>query len=187
MHSTLYMKSIPVPLNKWLVGWILCLPILAACSQSYPVVYSEFADIDGEGIPQNWEYTFSPVPFDSTEMETGLFDVILIVRYSNRCASKSVIFDVESFSLQQSRPDSAKLNVQLITPDGAPAGKGNWGVFEITDTLAHAIKIPEGYVISVSSPLDSKSTEGILDIGIKLLRSGRKEFNLPDIIRGRSN
>ena len=148
-----------------------------------PVVYSEFAPIDDSGIPQNWEYTFTPVPFDSAEIEEGRFDLIAVVRYSNSCASKSVILDVESLSLEHSQPDSARVTIPLFSPDGEPLGRGNWGILEITDTLSKGISIPEGYVVSLSSPLDEKATKGILDIGLKLSRSGQKELNLYDYFK----
>ena len=183
MNSTLNKKSTPLSLPKRLMGWILLLIVMNACGKFSPVVYSEFADIDGDGIPQNWEYTFCPVPADSSELATGRFDMIIVVRYSNRCASKSVILDVESLSLEHSEPDSARVTIPLFSAEGTPLGKGNWGILEIADTLAKGISIPEGFVVSMSSPLDEKDTEGILDIGIKLARTGQEEINLLNLIK----
>lgn len=178
MHYPYIIKSTHQPLFQRLMGWILCLFILSACGRQTPVVYSEFVSIDEKGIPTDWEYTFSPAPFDSTEMETGRFDVIVLVRYSNRCASKSVILDAESLSLEHSRPDSLRITIPLFDGKDSPRGNGNLGVYEIADTIASGIKIPQGYVISLSSPLPADDTKGIIDIGIKLSRSGQEEFNL---------
>lgn len=164
------------------MGWILLSAVMSACGKLTPVVYSEFADIEGDGIPQNWEYTFCPVPFDSAEIVSGRFDLIAVVRYSNTCASKSVILDVESLSLEHSKPDSARVSIPLFFPDGTPTGKGNWGILEVSDTLARGISIPEGFVVSMSSPLDEEATKGILDLGLKLSRSGQKEFSLYNLL-----
>lgn len=178
MQSLSIIKSTHKPSSWCLMGWILCFIILTSCGKTTPVVYSEFVDIGDNGIPANWEYTFSPAPFDSTERISGLFDVIMVVRYSNRCASKSVIFDVESLSLEHTTPDSTRLSIPLIGPDGDPIGKGNLGVFEVTDTLARGINVPDGYVVSVSSPLPPEETAGIINVGIKLTRSGQEEFDI---------
>lgn len=175
-------KSTHKPLPRCLMGWILCFIMFAACGKATPVVYSEFVDIDKDGIPPNWEYTFSPVPFDSTEMVNGLFDVIVLVRYSNRCASKNVILDVESLSLEHMQPDSVRLSIPLLDSTDKPLGEGNLGVFETADTLARGIRIPEGYVVSLSSPLPSEETKGIIDIGIKLSRSGQTGFDIYDYL-----
>lgn len=171
-------KSTHKPVFRGLLGWILCLFILSACGRQTPVVYSEFVSIDEKGIPTDWEYTFSPAPFDSTERESGRFDVIVLVRYSNRCASKSVILDAESLSLDHCRPDSLRINIPLFDANDAPLGNGNLGVYEVADTIASGIIIPQGYVISLSSPLPADDTMGIIDIGVKLSRSGQEEFNL---------
>lgn len=160
------------------MGWILCLLILSACGKDTPVVYSEFVTIGEKGIPLDWEYTFSPVPYDSAELATGRFDVIVLVRYSNRCVSKNVILDAESLSLEHTQPDSLRLNIPLFDPNGNPLGTGNLGVYEIADTIATGMRIPEGYVISLSSPVSSEETKGVLDIGIKLTRSGQEEFSV---------
>ncbi|MBD5358284.1 MAG: gliding motility lipoprotein GldH [Bacteroides sp.] len=146
------------------------------------MVYSEFADVSEEGIDPNMGYTFNPVPFDSTDMISGRFDVIILVRYANTCASKSVIFDVESISLAQDQPDSVRVEIPLFDNDGIPYGKGNLGVFETSMLLATDMIVPEGYEISLATPLQTGETKGIIDIGIKLVRSGKKEFDLPSFL-----
>lgn len=188
MHSTPYIKFTRKTSSRRLHGWILfSLPLIAcgitSCGKLTPVVYSEFVNIGDKGIPQYWDYTFSPVPFDSTELELGHYDVILIVRYSNKCVSRSVIFDIESFSITQSHPDSTRVEIPLFKTDGVPVGKGNFGVFEITDTLSRDIKLPEGYVISISTPIPEEETKGIIDIGIKLSRTGQTELNIPELLK----
>lgn len=183
MHSTLNKKSTSKQLSWQLMGWILFAAVMTSCGKINPVVYSEFANIGPDGIPQNWEYTFAPCPFDSSEIATGRFDLIAVVRYSNTCASKSVILDVESLSLEHAKPDSARVIIHLFSPEGAPTGKGNWGILEISDTLSQGIAIPEGYVVSLSSPLDEDTTKGILDIGLKLTRSGQSGWSLMDYFK----
>lgn len=162
--------------------WILFSLILTACGHLTPVVYSEFANIGEDGMLSNWAYTFYPVPFDSTDINTGQFDLILLVRYTNRCTSKSVILDVESFSATQSTPDSLRVEIPLFDSEGTPLGKGNFGMFETADTIASGIYIPDGYTISLSSPLPDEKTSGVIDVGVKLSRTGKKELNLFKIL-----
>ncbi len=165
------------------IAWILLSLLLAACGHLTPVVYSEFATIGEEGLITNWGYTFSPVPFDSTEIDSGRFDLLLIVRYSNRCVSKSVILDVESLSINRPEPDSLRVDIPLFDNEGNPFGKGNFGIYETVDTIASGITLSEGYTVFVSSPLPEKETRGITDIGIKLSRTGKTEFNLLKLLQ----
>lgn len=89
---------------------------------------------------------------------------------------------MESISLEHTAPDSARLTIPLLSKGGHPVGNGNLGIYETADTVARAIRIPEGFVVSLSSPLPSEQTAGIIDIGIKLSRSGQADFNIYDYI-----
>lgn len=159
-------------------GWALFSFIFASCSQISPVRYADFKDVEYGGMPQNWTYDFSPVPADSAEMLTKKFDAIIVVRYTARCPSKSVILNLEEFSLSHSKPDSLQASIMLFDNEGKPLGHGSYGVYEMADTIRRGISIPEGYSISVSSPLPMNSTAGINAVGVVLSYTGAEEDNL---------
>lgn len=90
---------------------------------------------------------------------------------------------METISLVHDSPDSARVEIPLFYPNGEPAGKGNFGVYETAYTLAKDMALPEGYVVSISSPLEAKDTKGIIDIGLRLTRSGEEVPNLLHIFK----
>lgn len=176
-------KSILPSLSMRKAGWTVFSSLLfsislSSCLQNAGVEYSRFVATGETGIPENWEYEFSPVPADSASIGKIPFDLILVVRYSATTESKDVMFDIEEFSLQQDIPDTTSVKVSLFNEENKPLGKGNFAIYEIADTLRRGIKIPEGYTISVSSPLTQEETVGINAIGIILSRTGSsRNFN----------
>lgn len=180
-------KSILSSQSTRKAGWIVFSSFLfsilcSSCLQNAGVEYSCFAATGETGISENWEYEFSPIPADSASIGKIPYDLILVVRYSSTTESKDVMFDIEEFSLQQDSPDTTSVKVSLFNEENKPLGKGNFSIYEITDTLRHGMKIPEGYTISVSSPLPQEETRGINAIGIVLSRTGSSRnlnfFNL---------
>lgn len=157
----------------WTVFLILFFPVIAtSCFENAGVEYSHFAEIGESGIPEDWEYEFSPVPADSASFGKVPFDLILVVRYSSSTRSKDVILNIEDFSFEQEHPDTTELTIPLFNKDNEPLGKGNFAIYEIADTLRRGITIPQGFTISVSSPLPQEETAGIRSIGIVLSRTG---------------
>lgn len=149
-------------------------PVLMSCNRLPVVDYSDFVDIPPSGIPQNWEYDFNVTASDSADIISGRHDAVLVVRYTGKCPSRSIILNLEELSLSHQRPDTTVLELQLFDKEGLPLGKGAYGIYEIADTLHKGIVIPNGYTLSFSSPLPDGKTAGIKSIGlvIKQDRSG---------------
>lgn len=143
------------------------------------VEYSSFIDISGDGIPENRAYVFFPVPADSLSSGIVDYDVILVVRYNSSAKAGSIILDVEELSLRDENPDTIRVSIPLFDDNDEPVGKGNYSIYEAADTLRHGIRIQDGYLLSVSTPLPREETIGIRSIGIILSRSGSGgDFNL---------
>lgn len=150
--------------------------LLTSCSGLSHVDYSEFENFSPEGIPQGWVAEFNPYPLDSVMAGKNLYDVILTVRYNGRCSSREIILDLEETSLEKMTPDSLRLSLPLFSEAGKSLGKGNLGLYELTDTIRRAIHIPEGYTVAVTTPLSSEQTVGINAVGVKIVESGRKSL-----------
>lgn len=153
---------------------ILCM--MPGCSQLTVADYSGFTNIDTDGMPTGWEYEFSPFSSDSVSPLTGSYDVIIAVRYTNNCPSQSVIFNIEQFSLSHIQPDSLTIEIPLFDKDGIALGKSRYGINEITDTIRRDYSVPEGYTLSLSSPLPQASTTGIKSIGLILADPSRNKL-----------
>lgn len=144
---------------------IILLSFLDSCGKNDYPVYSEFATINESGIPQNAIISFSPEESDTTLSFNGLYDAVIVVRYTKKVTSDTIFLNLEEFSAKTQVPDSSQLNIPLFDDKGNPRGRGTYGVFEIRDTIHHAIPIPEGYSALFSSPVETAYTKGIKSIG----------------------
>lgn len=165
-------------MSKILTGAVVATGILSMMPGCGPISvadYSGFVNIPSEGMPTGWEYEFSPEASDSGIKLTGNYDVIIAVRYTNQCPSKSVILNIEELSLAHEKPDSATVEIQLFDNDGLPLGKSRYGVNETFYTLRKDYKVPEGYVISISSPLSTEATAGVKAVGLLLEDEDNRE------------
>lgn len=156
-----------------LAAMIIMLP---GCSQIKTADYSGFTNIGNEGMPTDWVYEFSPFSPDSTLNLSGVYDVVITVRYTNNCPSQSVIFNIEQFSLIQDQPDSVRIEIPLFDDEGTPLGKSRYGINEMTDTIRRGYRIPEGYTLSLSSPLPTEATAGIKSVGLVLANQTRAKY-----------
>ncbi len=73
----------------------LLLFILPGCGHIKVADYSGFTAIGPAGMPTDWEYEFCPQEADTLLDLSIPYDVIVAVRYTNRCASRSVILNID--------------------------------------------------------------------------------------------
>lgn len=143
-----------------------CLSLLTACSGHDVVCFSHFYEFTPDGIPTDFEYLFSPLCPDTAVTAARPVDKVLVVRYNINCRSKSIILNFEETSLVGDSISSFSKEVRLFDDTGHPLGRGNYGIFELSDTLSRDITLPPGYTLTVSSPLPKKSTSGVEAIGL---------------------
>ncbi|MBD5298357.1 MAG: gliding motility lipoprotein GldH [Bacteroides sp.] len=139
---------------------------IPGCDEKSAPEYSGFEHIPAQGIPLGWEFEFNPLAEDSVTLLSGTHDVAVAIRYTNRCKARDVIINVEEISLLHDNPDSLTVTIPLFDKYGEPVGKGNFGIYEVTDTIRRGMRVPEGYTISLSSPLPDSVTSGINAIGV---------------------
>lgn len=147
-------------------AFIICALLLSSCKNLDNVVWAHFTGIS----PDGWE-TLPPVTFepDSTVFAGGPCDVLLSVRYyPHRCAG-SITLCCEQESLDDSCSTS-EVTLRLLDDGGKATGRGNYGIYEITDTVIHARKLPAGWVMSVTP---RQKSEGITDVGLTIVKSYR--------------
>lgn len=128
--------------------------------------YSKFADIPESGIPRNWEYVFCATESDSAALLKGSHNAVVVVRYTYSCPSQSIVLNLEEMSFSHTKPDSLTVRIPLFSKSGKPLGKGTYGIFEISDTIHKDFAVPDGYTVSVSSPVPDEKTVGIKSVGI---------------------
>lgn len=158
-----------------LFGMLLIMP---GCSHINVADYSGFANIPPEGMARDWAFEFSPFVDDSTLSTSVPYDVVIAVRYTNNCPSGSVVFNIEEFSLHHEHPDSSTVRLQLFDDDGFPVGRIRYGINEVSDTIRRGYRIPEGYTLTLSSPLPTDATAGIRSVGLVLSDPSKPQLKL---------
>ncbi len=140
--------------------------LLSSCVFSDLPSVSVVQDFGEEGIPPGIVFDLSTSPQDSAALSDRLCDIILTLRYTKNCRSREVIFNIEQNSLSHTKPDSSQVTFHLFSPSGRALGKGSYGVFEVSDTIRKGYKVPDGYVVSATSPLPQSATEGVKSLGL---------------------
>lgn len=163
-------------MKPFITLFAVLLVLMQGCSPFNVADYSDFTPIGPDGIPTDWEYEFSPSQTDSLLDLSGKYDVIIALRYTNLCPSKSVVLNIEEFSLMHEHPDTLKTEITLFDELGNPLGQVHYGIFEITDTLKRDYRLPDGYTLSVSSPLPASATAGVRAIGLILNDRERQQI-----------
>lgn len=142
----------------------MLLTLFAACSATQ---WAEFADVD----PQQWDplYVVEMQPQRDTLRTDRHYDLILCLRYKNDMAPRKVYLCVEEESLQ-TRPETRKVSLNLLDNGNNPVGHGNFGLYEVYDTLKRDFKVPEGYSVAIH-PADNRPLPvGIVNVGLILSR-----------------
>lgn len=148
---------------------------VAGCGDIQKVRYSCFYSLPESGWNPEMSLEYTPWPTDSILNEGDRFDVVVCVRYSRDARPQGLDMTLSSFTLADEKPDTVPLSFTLFSPAGKPLGKGGYGVYEVTDTVARGIALSEGYNITLLSRADAASTAGVSDIGVILLNSQPEE------------
>lgn len=136
----------------------------SSCNNLDRVVWAHFTDISPDGWKELPAVTFEP---DSTVRTGETYDVLLSVRYYPHQCSEKITLCMEQESLNDLSSNS-EVTLRLLDNDGKANGHGNYGIYVITDTVMHAMKMPEGWTLSVTP---QKTYKGITDVGLTIVKS----------------
>lgn len=148
---------------------IVMISIITGCRKVDNTLYMRYVDVPSDC----WRYpeliNFMPWPADSADYRPDMkVDIVLYTRFriNPPIAPLPVLLNVEDCT-GTIRNDTIFL--QTFTPDGKPSGPARHGVAEIADTLFSDFTLKPELSISLI-PLDnSQRTNGILNLGIKLI------------------
>lgn len=145
---------------------IVFLSVMIACSGISDTEASHFVDFDNRHTKGAILFSWHPAMPDSSSLPSSHKDISISVRYTPACRISTLPLEIEFMSLTQDVPDTLYLELPLFNSSGQPSGKGAYGIFETTRTVASDTTISEGCIISVSSPLDRAFMSGIKSMGI---------------------
>lgn len=139
---------------------------MAGCRNVGDTLYVQYADIPPEGWNPAEPVVFKPAAAD-TSLNGQRMNLILLVRYRihKPMADLPIMISIEDES-GIIRNDS--IMIRTFTPDGIPLGKGGMGIAEISDTLLRGFIPDRGLLVRTASLVAPKSSEGLLNIGMKL-------------------
>lgn len=148
------------------------------------MMWSEFASVDANGWDPLMQIEFTPYPPDSVEMWNRECDVVLCVRYKASAPMADIPLDVTEWSGGDTL-SHRRINIPLFR-NGIPAGRGNYAVYETTDSLHIHFLPPQNYSVTVGLPGGCTPPKGIVDIGLTVSVAGSTpRFFIPNPLKPR--
>lgn len=149
------------------ISAVLALLLFTACNVGENTAYSHFEEIPVDGWDPVDILIFEPRPADSVAAMSRTYSMDLILRYSARkdIAMLPVVMTIEN--------DSGELRCDtiLLHPDSVSrgmSGRIKYGVHEVTFNLDSAVRLSEGYTVSLMPLSPKENTDGLLNIGLTL-------------------
>lgn len=141
--------------------------LVMSCMRSENVLYSHFEQIGAEGWDPLDMLVFEPQPTDTSAATTYRMDIV--VRHSSR-------FDIRNIPLAVMIENSegvVRSDTIVISPDGdgRTEAKERYGVREIRLTLDSALRLSDGYAVTLSPIVERERTKGLLNVGLILTDS----------------
>lgn len=166
-------KRLSPPL-LWLLIFLPCM--LYGCREVDNVVSVDFADIEPEGWDPLFTPEFTPHPADTLALARDRYDLWVILRYTRKCRISELPLTVEELSDDEPFMKE-RATVSLFDNDGTPTGDGKLGIYEKGIRIRSDIALPAEYKITVGHLLNKDDTQGILNVGVMLRRSGTEPRN----------
>lgn len=132
------------------------------------LVYHHFEEIGSEGWDPADVISFEPWPADSATAKEHSYRVELMLRSSARQ-------DIQEIPLAVVTEDESGIiskDTFLLTPYGTARfevkNQESFGIREQSVILKNEFTLTDGYAVNISPLADQRSTEGLLNVGIRL-------------------
>lgn len=145
--------------------------LCCSCRRVNNVVYSDFVSFDEEGWDPICVLPFYPSPIDSVKNTDDRFDLILTLRYSPGKATSEIPIEITEED-ENGVMATKRLTIRLRDNNGKPRGRKSICLYEISDTLKRDFKLPEGYLVNITSLSPSSNTRGLYNVGLTLSTTG---------------
>lgn len=140
---------------------LICLSLLlifmSTCQKSDHECFSQFYDIGSEGLLADSEFLYQP------KVSDGIYDILLVVRYTNKLDLESIPIKIEYFSgeLNEIQYKSETINFSSQEDN---IKKGNFGVYQLEMPLLNDIKVEDGFYVTISPSISVDC--GVISLGI---------------------
>lgn len=139
-----------------------------SCEAPEKVAYSHFEQIPSSGWDPMNVLVFEPWPADSAEAANRTYNMDMVLRYTSRKPAFKfpMVMTIENDN-GTVRSDTLMLSADS---DKETKGKIHYGVREVTINLDKSVRLSDGYTVMLSPLSSPEYTEGLLNIGIMLIR-----------------
>lgn len=145
--------------------------LLSGCVNSDNVVYTKFKSLSN----QEWHKgQYLEFDLDSVADEDSNYDVLLVVRHNDTYKYNSMCVVVEEF-VQGESETTDSIDIKMANEDGRWVGRGQYGLYEVIDTLKRGDRLSKRYLISVCHGMRCVTVEGVSDVGIVVKRLNKYE------------
>lgn len=140
--------------------------LISGCVNSDNVVYSRFKALSD----QEWHKgQYLEFEIDSLVEKDADYDVLLVIRHNDTYKYKTLCVVVEEY-MRGEIELADSIDINLVNTDGKWRGKGQYGLYEIVDTLRRDEQLSESYLVSLCHGMKREIVEGITDVGIVVKR-----------------
>lgn len=156
-------------MNKLLVILTLIAAALQhACSEADRTAWSRFADVPPKGWNSLDGREFFPFDYD-TVPPAGRYDLALCIRHNGDIPYRVVWLEVEQAD-QTGVFATDTVAMTVADKTGHFLGKGSYGLYEVTDTIARGVPSRRGWMVAVRQLNDTAALAGVNNIGVILLK-----------------
>lgn len=136
---------------------------LVGCSKPDTVTQEDFLDLGREGFIPGVDYSFFPFKDDSLNVNKGMYNFDLVIRFSDKCKIKSLPLEIQYPVLNSDSMVSKKINAPLFDGNDESMGKGNFGLFETKVKIIEKVEVDDSFYFSVMT--EDPNTAGVVSIG----------------------
>lgn len=156
--------------------FVLTVIFMQSCGKREMPVYSQFVNVNPDGWEAGEYLIYNLSDGDSTFLRSNSnrYDVIMTVRHTTDYPYNNLWLVID----RTSGPElisSSKTELRLAEHGGSWRGKGIQGIYEFSDTVFRGIPLSSDEVISVRHDMPVSSLPGVLDLGMTVINSTKKQ------------
>lgn len=154
-------------LTAWIAAVSVCF-LLGSCRGEDTPAYSEFVAFGSDGWDPICIVGFNPYPNDSLNIKSQRYDLVMTLRYIGKDLTPYVPLEITEENEDGVIATERRI-IHLSDSSGTPLGKKGIVLYEISDTLHRAMKIPDGYSISFTTLSPPENTLCLRNLGVSLI------------------
>lgn len=145
------------------------LATLSACTENIDTVYSHFEQISSDGWDPADELIFRPDSLYKADRGAGLYMEKLLFRFSARARIKELPVEITIENLDGPLLTDTVI-VSTIEPCKDMTTGVKYGVRETEITLDSALRVSDGYVVSMLPLAPREDSKGLLCVGVIIFK-----------------